>query len=212
MQPAGPSRSLQLKEACPESDVVECLDGATVLVRGKTPYTFTVTPGLSPDLGVSAAPYGIDVYSSGQVNGGVTILTGVEPADGANAAGAERLARWVAARDFLLSNPVTRGKLDGLTTWSVEVRLAEGSSGDAGMCNVAQSSCRPVLEQPERSHWQTGMWDGMVSRYTFLDVPGLGTVAISSWVFQKDNLPWSYVTTVLDRNEKLVQSIAFQVS
>jgi hypothetical protein len=212
VQPAAPVRPVQVEEACRESVHVKCLDGSTILVRGKVPYTFTVTPGLSRDVSERAGGSRIDVFADGEENGGVSIMSSVEPAGAATVRGADELARWVAARASLLTTPVTRANHDGFDTWSVEARLSPAGVAMAASCNGNQSSCRPVLEQTEPYQWQTGVWEGMVSRYTFLDVPGRGIVAVWSWVFPDEDVPWSYADTVLDRYERLADSIDFQAS
>jgi DNA-directed RNA polymerase specialized sigma24 family protein len=211
-EPEGTAWPVQVEEACRESDHVRCLDGSTILVRGKVPYTFTVTPGLSPDVSERGGASRVDVFADGEESGGVSIMTDVEPAGAATVRRADELARWVAARASLLTTPVTRGNLDGFDTWSVEARLSPEGLAMAASCNVNHSSCRPVLEQTAPYLWQTGVWEGMVSRYTFLDVPGLGTVAIWSWVFPDEDVPWSYADIVLDRYERLANSIDFQAS
>lgn len=210
--PAGPARPIQVEEACRESVHVKCLDGSTILVRGKVPYTFTVPPGLSRDVSERAGGSRVDVFADGEQNGGVAIMSDVEPAGAATVRGADELARWVAARASLLTTPVTRGNHDGFDTWSVEASLSRKGMAMAASCNANQSSCRPVLEQTEPYQWQTGVSEGMVSRYTFFDVPGLGTVAVWSWVFPDEDVPWSYADTVLDRYERLANSLDFQAS
>ena len=180
LAPAAPSVP---QEPCPDHALVRCLDDSTVLVRGKTPYTFSIQRGFSRAMSVDAVPYSIDIFRT-VGRGGVTILEGVHAAGGPKVHGAEALARWVGSRPFLQASPVRHGKLDGLDSWTVEVRLTRDASRrmpDA--CNGTQPVCRPVLEQPSRSGWQTGVWEKMATRYTFLDVPGLGTVAVWSWVF-----------------------------
>jgi RNA polymerase sigma factor (sigma-70 family) len=212
VHPAGPARPIQVEEACRESVHVKCLDGSTILVRGDVPYTFTVPPGLSRDVSERAGGRRVDVFADGEQNGGVAIMSDVEPAGAATVRGADELARWVAARASLLTTPVTRGNHDGFDTWSVEASLSPKGMAMAASCNANQSSCRPVLEQTEPYQWQTGVSEGMVSRYTFLDVPGLGTVAVWSWVFPDEDVPWSYADTVLDRYERLANSLDFQAS
>lgn len=206
--PGGTGLAVRVEDTCPDSDVVECLDGSTVLVRSEVPYTFTIPEGMHRIVAGTAAS--VDLYSEEPEESGITILSGVEPPGRSRVEGAEELAQWVASRDFVSATPVVRRFLNDLATWTLDVRPAGDGLGRAGACNFVQDSCQPVLEEPARLRWQTGLWNGTLSRYTFLDVPGLGIVVVWSWVFQDGDLPWYLEGAVLDRHEALTGSLDFR--
>lgn len=182
---ARPDQAAVSVRRCPDHPQVRCLDDV-VLVRGRTPFTFKVPRGFSHAMDLSEAPHSIVVFKTGSHRGGLTILEDVHAAGRPMTQDAEPLARWVASRTYLKTSPVRHGWLNGFHSWTVRARPS-GSRQGAAPCNGVQRVCRAVLEQPSRSGWQTGVWDGMVSRYTFLDVPGLGTVGLWSWTFGADS-------------------------
>ena len=200
-QAARPDKVPPQVQRCLDYPQVPCGEDV-VVVPGRTSYTFKIPRGFSraPDFG--AAPLSIDIFRTGPHRGGLTILEGVRAVGRPQVRGAGPLARWVASRTFLESSPVRHGRLDGFDTWTVRVRPAGVRRGSTS-CNGMQAACRAVLAQPARGGWQTGVWDGMTSRYTFLDVPGLGTVALWSWIFEADSR--------FKDDDALVRSIDFHV-
>jgi hypothetical protein len=206
---ARPTPSAETRSDCPDHAAVTCPDDSTVVIEGRVPYTLRIPSNFSRDLDVSAAPLSVDAdREEKDVSAGVTVLTGVRAAGRDGGAGAEALARWVRSRSFLRASRVEQGTLDGLDAWTVQVELANRkplTSSEA--CNGASQGCWAVLEQPGRGGRRTGVWDTMVtmvSRYTFLDVPGLGVVAVWSWAFGGD-------AADLEGNEALVRSIDFHL-
>lgn len=210
--PSSSSRTTSgVNNHCLETDVIRCLGASRLLVRAEVPYTITVPPSFSRIVDMNGPPHVVDVRGKESADVGVTVLTGVRPVDASFVRGAEAVARWVGARDFLLASRVRPGSLDGRETWNVDVRLAPDETGKADPCNQLEPACRPLLEQPARSHFQTGIWDRMVSRYSFFDLPGLGTVAVWSWVSTQDGQPSVDDETLFDRHARLVESIDFRL-
>ncbi|QNN54684.1 hypothetical protein [Nocardioides mesophilus] len=188
---------------CGSDPAVRCLPGSVVEVDAATPYSFEVPPSFWPSLMVVKDGSTVEAYQrQSGVKAGVTVLQDVRPVGaGDRLAGAEEMATWVASRRFLDTSAAKPVVVGGLLGWQVDVALRPWRAGAPHpSCNVVQGSCRPLLEQDAgATAWQTGPWQGMVSRYTFLDSDA-GPVVIWSWAFRGD---WKALAV----NDELVASV-----
>ncbi len=201
-------------QACHPAPGIRCLDSGLVLVEAATPYTFRLHSGFSPELRTRGlrTSGAIDIYQDRRdTAAGATLLTRVLPATRSGLGtylDAHDLARWVAARPFVRASDVEAGVHDGLRSYSIDVSR-ERSSGPSLKrdlwCNRSDPSCRPLLTQQRGSRrFETGIRDSMVSRYTFIDVPGLGVVALWSWAMGRNH-------DALDRNAHVLDTVDFEL-
>ena len=195
-----PSRNVGVNH-CVEVSQVRCPVDGTVVVEALTPYAVHLPNGFDGHVGVGRAPGYVDFYQLTD-QAGVTVLSDATAAPpGPPELTTRELASWVAGRKFLDSTPVVRTAVDGLPAWQVDVALRPGALRTVrGWCNEHEP-CRALLKLTTGS-WETGPWRTMLSRYTFVDVPGPGTVAIWSWAFDRNE-------AALRVNERLVSTLSF---
>lgn len=193
------------EQGCLELGPVECLGDGVVRVRGEVTYLFVVPSDFEPRLEVEVKSQSVVAYQK-RTQAGVTILSGVRPADPrAGVLDARGLARWIADQAFVESGAVRRDLLDGRPAWSVGF-ATEKSPWDEGwpdmgdVCNEQQSLCRPLLRSPDGS--ESGAWADMSGRYWLVDTDA-GVVALWSWAFED-------VEDALSRNERLVRSFVVE--
>ena len=91
--------------------------------------------------------------------------------------------------------------MDGLRAWRVDAVVDESAQwSPEDSCNSLQADCRALFSHYEGGTHDTGPWRTMLSRYTFVDVPGQSTLVIWSWAFRYD-------TTAMANNAELVRAI-----
>jgi hypothetical protein len=187
---------------------VQCLAPRLVLVQGPVDYTFRLTLGVPWKVGPWGAPASLSVIvDRADAPAGVDVFADVRAAagEGGRELSATELASWVATRPFLESTPMISGRQDGLPTWTVEVRPRTDlpRPGPARACNGVNTNChRLLLWRQGASGNEAGIWDGEVSRWTFLDVPGRGVVALVTWAKQGDR-------ELLDEGTALLHTVDF---
>lgn len=203
--PAGPDAD---PDGCIDSEVVQCLGGGMVRVRGGVTYRFIIPPGFDPAMAVGVSTRITDVYQV-RAEAGVSVLSGVLPADpGVGDLDAEALAQWLASRPYLDGADVRREQLNGRTAWSVRFSGVADPWGTRTpdldeTCNAQQPSCRPLLRSPD-GH-ETGAWAGMTSRYWLMDVPREGVSAVWSWTFED-------ASRAMRLNDRLVDSVVIELA
>jgi hypothetical protein len=95
---------------------------------------------------------------------------------------AEGFVRWVAARPFLRSSEVRATTLGGLRAWTVEVEVAPGASKGPATCAITRAVCYPLMVVPHGPTKRVfGLWDGLVSRYTAVEMTDAGITVLWSW-------------------------------
>jgi hypothetical protein len=190
--------------------LVTCHGGRTYTIAMRVPMTWTLPRQFQRNSGVGPGELGVESYWTHQGHtAGLTVLEQVraarlgesaEPAASV-AANAAALARWLADRPFLQSSGVTGTTLDGHPAWTVDVRLQPKLGPGPAHCADMNIPCYPLTYQP---HLITvaGIWGHMESRYTVLDLPGVGTTVIWSWVFGDD-------PGALAENQRVAHTIHF---
>lgn len=115
---------------------------------------------------------------------------------------ARAIAEWLAQRPDLRTSPVRSETIDGRPAWSVTVRTKVPDKDAIVRCND-RFECTPILHVTGAGEESTqGLFEGLVTRFTFLEVPGSGVVSIWSWALPDDE-------RLLKGNRALIQSIEF---
>jgi hypothetical protein len=195
--------------------LVTCHGARTFTIAMRVPMTWTLprqferNPGHGPgELGVQSQwthhghPAGLTVLE--EVRAARMGETG-RPAPGVSS-NAAALARWMADRPFLQSSGVTRTTFDGHPAWTVNVRLQPKLGPGPAQCADSHIPCYPLTYQPAGYPEVTGIFSGVFGnpeyRYTVLDLPGVGTTVIWSWVFGDD-------PGALAENQRVAHTIHF---
>ena len=196
---------------CPASDVVQ--------VKAAVPYVVHLPKAFAGDPGVGQAPEWVEFYQhtpgvSGS-QGGVTVLSGVDPARSTKHLPARQLAFWVAGQRFIAPTEVEPTSVDGFPAWRVDATLRPGEPrSQASWCNSIDFECRALLRletsrpgttypwHGEDSDVETGPRRSVVGSYVFVDVPGPHTVAIWSWVAEGN-------TDAFGINDELISGMRF---
>lgn len=196
---------------CEPTYAMRCLDDSRVLVKARTPYTFRLPDGFAGVVRGSAAPATVIVDQDPlQPTSGADILVGMRAIDGSDhgkAMPARDLALWMAGRPFMQATPLVRGRVDGFTAWTQDLRWAPGAPDLAAVegCERQEPRCRPLgvnLQGAAMADW--GVVKGDLVRATYLDVPRLGTVVLASWTIGKH-------PEGLAANDEILASIDFRV-
>lgn len=116
---------------------------------------------------------------------------------------AQAYAAWVASRPYLVTSEVTQTKVDGRQAWTVDVRNAPTKRGQQLPygCSGGYYRCTPIVRTGHAAVTIAGQMDGMLSRFTFVDVPGAGVTTIWSLTFDKPS--------DLTVNQDIVDTISF---
>ena len=210
-----PATSAGGERTC-ELAVFHCGAGSGITMLLPVPATWTVRPPFSRDLGfVTEAGTG-QLLLAESYRKGSTLLAGVTVAEGVRGTKADHLAdvdptaptharalaEWVSRRPFLRSGAVQKTPVGGLPGWTVQVRLRAPRRLGVAECNQLHNRCMPVLVLPEAASTVLGAWDRMISRYTFVQVPGAGPTVIWSWTFGGTD-------HALEVNQSLIDSLRF---
>lgn len=112
------------------------------------------------------------------------------------------IAQWLAQRPDLRASAAREGTFDGRPAWTVTVRPTIADEDATAECND-RFACTPILHVDGAGRLATqGVFEGLVSRFTFVEVPGSGVVAVWSWALPDDQ-------RLLQGNRALVSSITF---
>jgi hypothetical protein len=129
-------------------------------------------------------------------------LTRTGRADPTVAVDPEAIANWLAQRPDLASSAVRPATIDGRRAWSVTVRTKIPDKDATVECND-RFACTPIMHVDGAGDLSTqGLFEGLLSRFTFLQVPDAGVVVIWSWALP-DN------PGLLRGNRALIDSIEF---
>ena len=183
--------------------VVRCLSDGRIHVDRPHPFTLTLPAGFT-SAAMAVSQGGTELYREGEDHVGVMLFDDAVPARTDRHLTAHQLARWVARRPFLRSDGLQRTTVDGLLGWQVQVHAKGAPPTWTASCNGNQTECWPVLEFPRDGAppWESGPWQDMASRYTFLDLPDGRTFGIWSWAFDRN---WVALRT----NDELIRSLRF---
>jgi hypothetical protein len=173
------------------SEELTCFGDRRYGLHLDAPVTWTLPRGFSaPYAGTGWADAYVETYLSdrhGQVIGGVSIL---EHAQGFTESGprpgpltAAELTTWIAGRPFRVAGPVRATALAGRPAWDVDVVVRPHLRPGPETC-IGSVRCYPLLSVHGDGPVFTGVWPGLISRFTALDLPGGGTTVVWSWSFR----------------------------
>ncbi|MEO6512890.1 MAG: hypothetical protein ABIO16_17970 [Nocardioides sp.] len=181
--PSSPAPS-NLSDACAKAVALTCRADGGFAVHAAVPYSFEVPPSF----GFPATDYSPDLVDLVQDSGeaGVAIMEDPRPQGDARPGDAQALATWIATRPYLEASTPYAVDVDGLRAWKVDARLL----GDAVVprkvrCNQVQSKCHALLVL-NHVGWQVGVWRGMVTGFSVVDLPQGHTMVIWQWAFDPD--------------------------
>lgn len=80
------------------------------------------------------------------------------------------------------AGPVRATALAGRPAWTVDVVVRPDQRPGPETCN-GTIRCYPLLSVHGEGPRFTGVWSGLTSRFTALDLPGGGTTVVWSWSF-----------------------------
>jgi hypothetical protein len=187
--------------------VLRCTGPDAYQLRLKVPVSYTLPP---PAWALGTYTATTADFEPNEYGYGVSVMENAKPAlsssrpqvDPSGGTTAQTMARWLAARPFLLSSPVTQTTLSGLPAWQVDVRLKPGQRTIAHCGYYAQDACLPLMLMDISGSHTVGIWgDGRI-RWTFVDLPTGGTTAVWTWNF--DNNPHGFAP-----GQPLIDSIRF---
>jgi hypothetical protein len=183
----------------PCNEVVQCLGHNTYMAHIDDAVTFTLPTGWTlPAAGSSNT----DFYSP--ISGyGVSVVEDISPPGMGPTAPAEAVARWLAARPFLTSGPVTPATLAGLTggtvtrrlpAWQLDIQLKpdqpatgrcllQPSKVVAGVETAPQTPCVRLLLTNETGYRSQGMWGHERLRIIVINLPNGTPAAVLIWDF-----------------------------
>lgn len=193
----------EAQSGCGGNEAVQCVRAGSVVVDGRVRYAFSAPRSTWSAPDVLSAPEIVDVYQR-ERDAGVAFLVNPRAARTSRViTSASELAHWVAHRPFVKPTTAERTQVDGLPAWRVDVEVRAGGEWRYDdSCNDVTVYCKPLLHQPYGGMGrETGPWRGMVSRYTFVDVPGQKPLVIWSWTKEPD------AAEALEANADLVRTI-----
>ncbi|HEY7043979.1 MAG TPA: hypothetical protein VH419_09960 [Nocardioidaceae bacterium] len=208
-----PATSTPPQSDC-DSPYLRCTAGGRITMQMPVPVSWTVGPQFDRepqalvDSGTSQVYLGENYQRD--ATAGVTVAEGVqpvratsqaEPASGVPA-DARSVAQWVADRPFLDASAVQHTTVDGVDAWTVRAATRDPSRQGVARCNGGRFTCMPLLSLTKFPADTLGVWDTMISQYTFVDLPGAGVTMIWSWSFDGER---SFVA-----NQQVVDSIRFK--
>jgi hypothetical protein len=192
---------------------VRCLPHRGFRIDATQPYTLHLLHGLSRMLEPSDTGTGLDVYRT-HVDEPAGVWFSDSEVVAARRTGehlsARQFADWVASRPYLVPRAGVDSKepisttVDGRRAWQVQVTTHHEPRSSTASCNHSQPSCWPLLATPRTGSppWETGPWQDMATRYTFVELPGGKTFVIWSWAFGEN---WS----AIDANDDLIKTLHF---
>jgi hypothetical protein len=187
--------------------VLRCTGPDAYQLRIDVPVSYTL-PLSTWELGTYTATTAD--FAPNEYGYGVSVMENAKPAmnssrpqvDPSGGTTAESIARWLAARPFLVSSPVTQTTLSRLPAWQVDVRLKPDQHTITHCGYNAQDACLPLMLMDISGSRTVGIWgDGQI-RWTFVDLPNGGTTAVWTWNF--DNNPHGFAP-----GQPLIDSIRF---
>jgi hypothetical protein len=174
--------------AAPCDQLQVCLGRNAYALHITIEFTFILPNGwTSRDHGGSDAD-----FFSAQRGYGVSVAEDLAPAGMGSGVTAESVARWLAARPFLVSSAVTRTSLVGkdggivphrLTAWQVDVHLKPDQQAGGHCLPDGSQPCVPLLLTEQRGFRSEGMWGNEWIRWIFLDLPDGQPAAVFIWDF-----------------------------
>jgi hypothetical protein len=164
--------------------LVICGDGRRSTVLLTVPMDWTIPHGLeAPYSGADPTTTRVETYNP-TGSGGVTVLENVGaatsetlPTTVSDVVSAEAFASWLTDRPFFSSSRVHAGQVDGRPAWVVDTFVRRDEPGGPALCNRT-TACYPTMLQGDHV---IGVWAGLRSRYTVLDLPGAGITVVWAW-------------------------------
>lgn len=183
--------------------VVTCLGDGRFRVALAAPVVVSVPQNFTTDFSVPDMAW-MEIYRKDFPTVGVTILENPVPVrdddswtrDVSAGTTARSEATWLANRPFLTHTELTRTVVGGRTAWRVSGVLKPGAK------LLAWKESHAAAPTFALSTSTTGYWPGLVSEYTFVDVPNSGVTVIWSWAVNEH-------TRVLKDNQPLIDGLQF---